>query len=409
MSESEPEKLKRIQFKTESGTRWFDDPSKLLQWVQEQRALYSFHSNFSNRYDMQQIFQQFDLSWNALQKLITNGLQRFQSDPSNYNNRVEQWVTQFQTQLANKVLFTTDAPYSEFITRQAQKRPELAVAAIAVIFDRRITNIDSYTLEGIGQAQGYLSGNTQREEDESVKLSAIIDRWDSELHDCKDKWVSDFNNEVQDANQLNEKTKELIERWEEQVTEQTAELGMSKTQFKDSFTKTYNDSKDDLERLTRTYDDKLALHASVRYWGIQQKQHQGKVKAYGIALVIIVLIVIIGLVAFSNIVLDQSFSDIKVSKLLTAAVLTTFGIWAVKILANIFMSHMHLSTDAQERRTMMHTYLALSRKGHGPKDEDKQLILQTLFRPSTSGMVKEDAGPTHLVDMVNRLASKKAG
>ncbi|KPZ69480.1 hypothetical protein AN944_02999 [Shewanella sp. P1-14-1] len=409
MSEKEVEKLKRIQLKTESGTRWFDDPAKLLQWVQQQRALYSFHSNVSHRYGLQQIFQQFEQSWNSLKQQITNGLQRFQNVPSNYNKRVEDWVTQFQNQLANNVLFTTDAPFAEFLTRQANKRPELAVVAVAIFFDRNITNIDSYAIEGISQAQDYLNGNTQRDEDESMKLSSVIGRWDNELHECKDKWLKDFNNEVKTANQLNVKANELVERWEKNVIEQTVELEESKKQFKEKLVKTYDEARNDLERLTSTYDDKLALHASVKYWGIQQKQHEGKMKVFGITLVIAVLFVVIGLVIFSNNVLDQSFADIKISKLVTVAVLTTFGIWIVKILANIFMSHMHLSTDAQERRTMMHTYLALSRKGHGPKDEDKQLILQTLFRPSTSGMVKEDAGPTNLVDMVNRLASKKAG
>ncbi|RHW76109.1 hypothetical protein [Colwellia sp. RSH04] len=60
----------------------------------------------------------------------------------------------------------------------------------------------------------------------------------------------------------------------------------------------------------------------------------------------------------------------------------------------------------KERRTMIYTYLALSRKGQGPKDEDRQLILQTLFRPSTTDMLKNDQGPTQLVDMINRFSPK---
>ena len=79
---------------------------------------------------------------------------------------------------------------------------------------------------------------------------------------------------------------------------------------------------------------------------------------------------------------------IHINRLFTAAILTTFGVWLVKISANIFMSHMHLETDAQERRTMMHTYLALTRKGQCPKEDERQLILQTLFRPSANGMIK---------------------
>ena len=64
-------------------------------------------------------------------------------------------------------------------------------------------------------------------------------------------------------------------------------------------------------------------------------------------------------------------------------------------------------TNYKERRTMIHTYLALTRKGQGPKAEDRQLMLQTLFRPSTTDMVKNDQGPTQLVDLINRLSAKQ--
>ena len=64
-------------------------------------------------------------------------------------------------------------------------------------------------------------------------------------------------------------------------------------------------------------------------------------------------------------------------------------------------------TNYKERRTMIHTYLALTRKGQGPKAEDRQLMLQTLFRPSTTDMVKNDQGPTQLVDLINRLSPKQ--
>jgi hypothetical protein len=45
MSEQpEDKKLKRITIKTENGTKWFDDPDKLLAWINHQRQLYAFHT-----------------------------------------------------------------------------------------------------------------------------------------------------------------------------------------------------------------------------------------------------------------------------------------------------------------------------------------------------------------------------
>jgi hypothetical protein len=75
------------------------------------------------------------------------------------------------------------------------------------------------------------------------------------------------------------------------------------------------------------------------------------------------------------------------------AVLLTIYFWVTRILARILVSQIHLHSDASERVVMAMTYLALLRDNKGPKDEDRQLILQTLFRPSATGMVKEEALP----------------
>lgn len=50
MSEADEQpKLKRITIKTETGSKWFDDPEKLLAWVQDQRQLCQFHVGVSKR------------------------------------------------------------------------------------------------------------------------------------------------------------------------------------------------------------------------------------------------------------------------------------------------------------------------------------------------------------------------
>ncbi len=47
------------------------------------------------------------------------------------------------------------------------------------------------------------------------------------------------------------------------------------------------------------------------------------------------------------------------------------------------------------------------RDGQGPKDEDRQLVLQTMFRPSQIGLVKDEAAPPTVIDVVARMAGKK--
>ena len=154
------------------------------------------------------------------------------------------------------------------------------------------------------------------------------------------------------------------------------------------------------------YDDKLALQAPVRYWGLQEKYHRRKVILFAVVTVLAAIGALSGLAVFAWYVLDQKVSEMIIGKLVTMAVLTTFAIWAVRLCANLFMSHNHLHTDAQERRTMIHTYLSLLRKKNALNEDERQLILQTLFRPNATGMIKDDAGPANLVDLINRMSSR---
>lgn len=408
MSEEQEEtKLKRITIKTETGSKWFDDPDKLLAWVQQQRQLYGFHGNISQRYQMQQLFSTFDQSWSNLQKQITDGLRRFKNDTDNYNNRVEQFSNSFSSYITNKQLFTEEAPFAPFVQRQAEKSAELGLAALAVAFDINVSPVDRKMYQGLQQADNYFAGSEDRIKDEADSLQQLKERWDEEQTKQRDNWVNEFQQRIDEATLQNSKADGLISDWQEQTETQTADLETHKTKFQSEYSDELDKARTELNNFKNYFEGDLALQAPVAYWKTQQASHNKKAMIYGIALGVLTLIVLATIIVFAIYGLDQTFKEIAVSKLFTAAAITTFGIWIIKIVANIFMSHLHLATDAQERRTMIHTYLALTRKGQGPKEEDRQLILQTLFRPSTTDMVKNDQGPTQLVDLINRLSPKQ--
>lgn len=408
MSEQpEEKKLKRITIKTENGTKWFDDPDKLLAWINYQRQLYAFHTQHSQRYQMHGLFNSFDQSWNSLQQQVTQGLKRFQNDADNYNTRVEQFSSSFYDFLDKKQLFTDEAPFNEFLQRQVQKDAVSGLAVLAVAFDSNVSPLDREMYEAIQEADAYFAGNQERVADEGESLQKLRKRWDTEFTEQLDSWKSDYQLQIDEASRLNKKAELLIEDWQQQTETQSHELAAHQADFKKQYDEALAEATSELENLTKTYDEKLALHASVKYWGLQHESHITKAKVFAVALGITTAIVLATIIVFALYGLDKPIREVTVSKLITAAALTTFGLWAIKILANIFMSHLHLATDAQERRTMIHTYLALTRKGQGPKEEDRQLILQTLFRPSTTDMVKNDQGPTQLVDLINRLSPKQ--
>jgi hypothetical protein len=84
---------------------------------------------------------------------------------------------------------------------------------------------------------------------------------------------------------------------------------------------------------------------------------------------------------------------------------SVLGVWAVRLLVRLFLSNSHLATDADERVTLVKTYLALMEADKLPFDDDKKLILEALFRPASDGMVKEETLPHPMLEMFMKIGS----
>lgn len=59
----------------------------------------------------------------------------------------------------------------------------------------------------------------------------------------------------------------------------------------------------------------------------------------------------------------------------------------------MMFSSYHLARDAEERHTLTFFYLALL-KDTDVSEENKKLILQSLFSRTDTGLLKDDSGPT---------------
>lgn len=89
----------------------------------------------------------------------------------------------------------------------------------------------------------------------------------------------------------------------------------------------------------------------------------------------------------------------------SAGLATVAGLilWIGRLLTRLYLSEHHLRKDAEERRIMTTTYLALMRKG-AASDVDRQVILTALFRNSSDGIVKDDgAADLGLSALVSRI------
>ncbi|WP_157182385.1 DUF6161 domain-containing protein [Methylobacterium sp. WSM2598] len=171
---------------------------------------------------------------------------------------------------------------------------------------------------------------------------------------------------------------------------------------------------DELDTIKKTYQELMRLKAPVDYWTDKAQKHRESANSYkklglkyggwaggGLLTILIALSLVSYFVSFSDKPSVLSFSFIGIGVLVS-----TLAFWLARILVRLYMSEHHLAIDADERATMAMTYLALMERS-AVEEKERALILTPLFRPSSDGIVKDDAAPDlSLPALLSKLVSK---
>lgn len=228
------------------------------------------------------------------------------------------------------------------------------------------------------------------------------------LSELKAEWQKLLQLAVDESTDIQNRFEAVLAKTEELHGQQEKAHSEIVTKHESAFNSELARSKSELENITRTYEEKLKLQAPVKYWAKKQTRHFWMSVLFG-------FVSILGMLAGALYIVSELhnlLADLKQNetppywKLGGLFVVATLSVWFVRILVRIFLSHVHLGSDAAERVTMVQTYLALVRRGQGPKDEDRQLILQTLFRPAVTGIVKDDAAPASVMEWLTRSSGR---
>lgn len=76
-------------------------------------------------------------------------------------------------------------------------------------------------------------------------------------------------------------------------------------------------------------------------------------------------------------------------------------LWTIRILVRLNMHSLLMANDAQQRRTIMQTYIHLIRNDFAQK-EDRALLLNALFRPPP-GQVNDSVEPPSFTDLIDKM------
>lgn len=389
---------KRIGIRLGTKRRWFKDPHSFLEWAQEQKMLLEFVPSTGNQYG-QQNFRNEHIRWwdnhtNAIQSTLQHLYQN--GTDENYQDAVSEVVNTIEEAVDGKQTIVDSLDFWGYVSEYIEDGNSLyATVACAVYLNKNLNNIDMTVAQGLIRFHSWQSGEDNK-----------IEHIQSGLEDMKSNWDMEINSQIDSAISANEKAETLCSRHEKLLKGQQERFHKQIKDLTDNTSEILKGQDEEFQRISNLYNTDLALNAPVVYWKKQAKYHKDRTIFYGVVSALLVVIFMLSFMGYSVVQLNTIWMDTPVSKIVAALVFTSIGIWVIRITIGLFLAHNHLYTDANERRTMIHTYLSLARSKHGLKEEEKQLILQTLFRPNTTGMIKEDNGPANLVDLVNRAKPK---
>jgi hypothetical protein len=330
-----------------------------------------------------------------------------QQDENSLSNNWRNEIGQLQR---NSNYFTYDSPETAFLVELHQKFPKYVPGAFHYLIGQyNFTNNDNFS-GGILAYEFQLKDHTEitnRRHKEKSSLSKIKNDFRKQLSESEiqltehlSNATSEYSNYIKQIDEFKQEKEKSFESW------------YKKTQ--EDFTNFDEGSKERLSNLEETYFRKLQLSKPARYW--QQKSTKyyidaNKMKSILIWVVLLssiflALILIISPKWIFETVFSENRSAIIRWSLVFITLLSLIA-FTVRAITKMMFSSFHLARDAEERHTLTFFYLSLlTEKDSTINDEDRKLILQSLFSRAETGLLKDDSGPTMPNDFIGKIMNK---
>jgi hypothetical protein len=289
-------------------------------------------------------------------------------------------------------------PTAQFISEVASNDPVEAVFALdQLLKTNQGKNIRAAEINGRVLAMLFSRNLNRKLRPDNAAFKKATESWSNELKNYK----ADYEQLKSDFEEISESNKKTDTAW----VERTVKM---EQRFKEQIEK--NDQ--DLANLKDTYESHMVLQGPFEYWSSKCEEHGDLVKKFRNWLVggSIVGAAAVGITAYCILPGHYPSDSIPWRHLGLFLLATTFVLWILRLLVKLLLSNVHLYADAKERIVMIQTFMALVRHKEtleGLKKEDIALVLAPIFKPSTTGVIKDDGGPITLGDFISRLGGKQ--
>lgn len=362
------------------GVLLFREPAEIKTWIDREKTFFNWlvsarnsDGNLAEPCDRARRF------WDGVTGAVGE-IERTATNRPAQKQHIQRIIDLLTQNVGNKQVLLSTSAAGEFLNSLKDRGPKIAAFAYAAIVRSQIA------LNGSEAVEGYYEGLLFKKD---IKGVAEAER--ATLEKLKNDFQSD-----QEA--LKTQQKDLVSKQTALQTEATQLIASHKQQHeaqlktqKDQFEKQLADAKKELENLKKTYEEHMSLKAPVKYWSHRSWWQLAMAGLW-------ISILWLGtwkVLTYDQVNLQKILIADKISfpQLGFALLVITLFFWGVRILVRLFLSNIHGFNDARERAVMVQTYLSLLEDGVAIKAEDRAFLLKTLFRPTVSGLVKDDAIP----------------
>ncbi|WP_044211266.1 DUF6161 domain-containing protein [Flammeovirga sp. OC4] len=323
------------------------------------------------------------------------------------NNLENQWRG-IQQQISRSDVFTFDSYQTEIITHLNEINQEQARGAFNYFCNRSFQQNKHHFIGAMVAYEKEYSDKTaipSRRKSERKALSKLKGEYEEHTSRLENDTSTFFNqsqekfkNYVGKIDEFKSEKEEAFNSWFEGVESDNEEERII-------------GAKNKIEELENLYEEQLRLKKPAEYWATRAtKLHKDGQTA---------LKYIVGLVIFSCITLYLllwltpegmllSFLKGNAQAIKWSVIYVTFisflG-YGINLVSKYMMSSFHLARDAEEREQLTYLYLALI-KDDALEETDRNLVLQSLFSRSESGLLKSSDSNVKMPNDLLKILSK---
>lgn len=431
---SNPARALSIEFRSDTSmAKWYEAASK---WIEDEASKWGWlsdvtrHAPETERRACQSIQTVFETSHNRIRNVIRSVNQSYDSEnfQAVLNDLNEALLGAYGN--TGTILYSKE-PSALWSLDYGAKFPLEAIFSVGVLINQNPAVGTAKAVRGVTAAISFLNGeHLDYGAAQKKAFSSLLEEWQASAGQAITRVERDAQAVADRINTLDGKSSAFDQRAEKLIEEKTASIAA----------------------LENTLRKKIALDDSIEYWKSRSIATHGAATRFGIVAGLFIILALSAVIIECKILFSRTkehTSTVQINavdsaskqsiapvvtpvtqnstvseptksavpsdesetvanqywRYLIIAVTLTFAIWISRVLVKITMSKLHASADAEERVTMLQTFLSLMADGSINKQEDIKLILQTVFRPGTTGLIDEESGPQTPIEMILKNVS----